>query len=142
MRKFVMLGLVLLLVAGLTPAKADSATLRQRVSTLETKVTRLTRKVNRLQAFTHNCIAFDWAPLTSYGDPDPTAAVGYLFDNNDGSGTFTTSALDFTVEGDSAHIFVAALNPSCLSSVAARTTALRTELRRLAGSDRKLVRAE
>ena len=38
------------------------------------------------------------APVTQYGDP--FGSFGYLFDNNDGSGPFFTSALDITTSGD------------------------------------------
>ena len=37
-------------------------------------------------------------PITEYGDP--LGSFGYLFDNDGGSGTLYTSALDFTASGD------------------------------------------
>src|SRR3712207_3146439 len=105
--KRVALLAVIVAVVGVAPAEA--ATLTQRVRALETKVANLQTKVNRLHAFAHNCIAYDWWPLTSYGDWESgDATFGYLYDEGDGLGPFLTTAIDYDFSGTEDFVAVAA----------------------------------
>ncbi len=119
MKRVLVLAIVTAALVAVFPATAAARhTLPHRVRALEAKVVTLQKKVNALSTFTHNCLGWEWAPLTSYGDP--SANLGYAFDN-DGAGPqapFYASALDFTDEGDTAHAHVPVINPACLRSVA------------------------
>jgi len=104
---------VLALGSGLaTATDASAATLKQRVAALEKKSKTLTKRLNTFEA----CLTYLPVPLTSYGDLSGSA--GYVFDNDGGGGddAFYTSALDFTLEGDPVHVWVAGLDPSCVES--------------------------
>jgi len=57
----------------------------------------LARGVNKaLNTFDTFFQCTSYLPITQYGDPT-TGTFGYVFDNNDGTGPFLTSALDITV---------------------------------------------
>jgi hypothetical protein len=115
---------VLALGSGFAAAPdASAATLKQRVAALEKKSKNLTKRFNTLEA----CLSYLVVPLTSYGDLGGTA--GYVFDNDGDAGNapFYTSALDFTTEGDTVHVWVPGLDPACVESGALR---FRTTLER------------
>jgi hypothetical protein len=124
-RRVLVLATLTAMLIALVPANAPARhTLPHRVSVLEAKVAALQKRVNALSNFTHNCLGWDWAPLTSYGDS--SLSVGYVFDN-DGAGAqppVYTTALDFTEVGDPVHAHVPVINPACVRSVA-RVAAVR-----------------
>lgn len=129
MKKIVVLAVAAFLFAAVVPANAAARhTLPHRVKTLEGKVRALQTKVNRLHRFTHNCLAWDWAAIGWFGDPNET--FGYVYDP-DGAGAqppFFTSALDIAPSPDTTDFYVPAIRPGCIRQVAARATAMRAEL--------------
>jgi hypothetical protein len=66
------------------------------------KLNKLHKQEQQTAALVNNCERV--APVTVYGDP--AGSFGYVFNNNDGTGTFFTSALDFTVTGDPISAFM------------------------------------
>jgi hypothetical protein len=136
MRKAIVLASAALVLCAAVPADALARhTLAHRVRALETKVTALQTKVNALHRFTHNCLAWDWAPIAWYGNEQ--AGFGYVFDN-DGAGPampFYTTALDIAAVSTDTLFHVAVVNGGCLNQVAPPGSALRAELRG-AGSGR------
>jgi hypothetical protein len=99
---------------AVAPTAAGAATLQQQINSLKTKVTGLQKKVNTMKSKL-DCFAFI-APLSVYGDSDGT--FGYIFDNNDGGGSFYTSGLDLTAEGQAAGGWFVYVRPRCAPSVA------------------------
>ena len=142
MKKMLVLAVAAFLLAAVVPANAAARhTLPHRVSTLEGKVRALQTKVNRLHTFTHNCLAWDWAPIGWAGDPDGT--TGYMYDP-DGSGAqppFFTSALDIAPSPETTAFYAPAIRPGCLRQVAARASAMRAELDGLSLVDERYWRA-
>jgi hypothetical protein len=142
MKKMVVLAVAAFLLAAVVPANAAARhTLPHRVSALEGKVRALQTRVNRLNAFTHNCLGWDWVAIGWFGDANET--FGYTYDP-DGAGAqtpFFTTALDVATSRDTTFFYAPAIRPRCLRQVAARTTAMRAELDGLSLSDERHWRA-
>lgn len=68
--------------------------------------------VNKFMKFFFRCAQV--ATITQYGEDPLGGTSGYLFDNGDGTGTFLTTALDVTIEGDPFTLFTLWRNsPTC-----------------------------
>jgi hypothetical protein len=139
-KRITVMLVAMLAFAGVFAGPAGARhTLAHRVSVLETKVSNLQTKVNNLYKFTHNCIAWDWVALASYGDANGT--FGYVYDD-DGAGPvppFYTSSIDYASLEDSQFV-VAAVNPDCVSAIRARTSALRASVAALSGTQPRRAR--
>jgi hypothetical protein len=137
MRKVVVLVAAALTLAVLVPAQADARhNIAHRVKVLEGKVKALQTRTNALYSFTHDCLAWDWVPLASYGDwTAPYNEFGYDWRQPDGT-TFYTTALDYA-DPNSADFFAPAINPACRTQVATRAARLRAEVSELSGGEQK-----
>jgi hypothetical protein len=137
MKKMLVVAVAAFLLAAVVPANAAARhTLPHRVSTLEGKVRALQTKVNRLHTFTHNCLAWDWAPIGWAGD-EP--ASGYMYDP-DGNGAqppFFTTALDIAPSPETTTFYAPTIRPACIRQVAVRTSAMRAELDGLSLADER-----
>jgi hypothetical protein len=113
MKRFLVLiataGLAIGLYAASAPGGQQSVTPAQ-FAALKKQVTKLQKDMKNVKAFLGTCLKV--AAVTEFGDG---ASTGFHYKQPDGS-EILTSALDLSAQGEQPSLFMAAIDPQCVSA--------------------------